>query len=147
MSEAFTVDDLEALAATLEPVTPPAEVKLRILSAIRSVPQNSHTVRADEGSWIAMPHRGVSFKKLSRDAERGTVTLLMRFEPGSIMPAHDHRGAEDSFVVSGSCRIGGVSLRVGDFHRVDAGERHEDLVSDEGCTLLLTIDEKDYRAA
>jgi len=84
---------------------------------------------------------------LSVDKERGIATIMLRIAPGAILPAHDHRGAEESYVVSGSCRIGSVSLKQGDFHHVDAGQHHGTVVSDEGCTLLLVVDVNDYLAA
>jgi len=89
----------------------------------------------------------VTVKPLSVDIERDTATILMMFEPGARVPAHDHAGAEDSFVVSGSCRIGESFLLKGDFHHADAGTSHAEIVSDEGCVLLLVVDREDYLAA
>jgi anti-sigma factor ChrR (cupin superfamily) len=86
-------------------------------------------------------------RKLSEDAARKTVTFVLDLAPGSLLPAHDHHGAEDSYVVSGSCRIGAVDLYAGDFHHVDAGAHHGDVVSETGCVLLLTVDAADYHAA
>jgi len=151
VNETLTQDEFETLdavvAETIEPVAPPPELRRRILEIVRITPQNSRTVRADEGRWTPLPFPGVKVKTLSVDEERGTATILMSFEPGSRAPAHDHRGDEESFVVSGSCRIGAISLRQGDFHRADAGSHHGDVVSDEGCVLLLVVDAQDYRAA
>ena len=89
----------------------------------------------------------MTVKPLSVDAERDTATILMMFAPGARVPAHDHAGAEDSFVISGSCRIGESYLLKGDFHHADAGTRHAEIVSDEGCVLLLVVDREDYLAA
>src|SRR5258706_6327812 len=84
---------------------PPAERGARILAAPSATPQNTRTVRAGEGRWFkAFP--GIAVKPLSIDVERDTATILMMFEPGARVPSHDHAGAEDSFVISGSCRIG-----------------------------------------
>ncbi len=151
MNETLTHEDAELLdgiiAESIEPIAPPPELRRRILDAVRATPQNSRTVRSDEGRWVPLPFPGVRVKTLSVDEERGTATILMSFEPGSRAPAHDHHGDEESFVVSGSCRIGAISLRQGDFHRAGAGSRHGDVVSDEGCVLLLVVDAEDYRAA
>jgi len=147
----MTAEELELLdgvvAETIEPIAPPPELRGRILEAVRTIPQNSRTVRRGEGAWMPLPFPGVKVKPLSVDEERGTATIMMSFEPGACMPAHDHHGNEQSFVVSGSCRIGSVYLRQGDFHAAPAGSRHGDLVSDEGCVLLLVVDAEDYRAA
>lgn len=153
----FTRDTASMLALAIEPVAPPAEAKEQILRAIRrrgeldeSLPDRSRTLRAGEGKWYEYRHDGadgVDVMPLSVDKERGIATILLRLAAGSILPAHDHRGAEESYVVSGSCRIGSVSLKQGDFHHVDAGQHHGTVVSDEGCTLLLVVDVNDYLAA
>jgi anti-sigma factor ChrR (cupin superfamily) len=151
MTDVLTRDDVNVLdsivAETIEPIAPPPELRRRILDAVRGVPQNSRTVRADEGRWHVLPFPGVAVKTLSVDENRGTATILMRFQPGARLPAHDHHGDEESYVVSGSCRIGSIHLRQGDFHRAGAGSHHGDVVSDEGCVLLLVVDAEDYRAA
>jgi anti-sigma factor ChrR (cupin superfamily) len=151
MNETLTREDLEALdgivAESIDPIAPPPELRRRILEAVRTVPQNSRTVRGDEGRWMPLPFPGVRVKTLSVDDERNSATILMMFDPGARLPEHDHHGDEQSYVVSGSCRIGAVHLRQGDFHRAGAGSHHGDVVSDEGCVLLLVVDAEDYRAA
>ena len=150
----FNRDAASMLALGLEPVAPPAAAKQQILAAIRkrgeldnSLPEKSRTIRAGEGRWYRQAVEGLDVMPLSVDRERGIATILMRLAPGTILPAHDHRGAEESYVVSGSCRIGSVPLKKGDFHHVDAGQHHGSVVSDEGCTLLLVVDVNDYLAA
>ena len=150
MTDTLTREDLSFLnaivASAIEPVTPPDTLRVRILSAAAETPQNTRTVRANEGRWHRMVP-GVTVKTLSIDVERDTATILMMFEPGARVPSHDHAGAEDSFVVSGSCRIGESYLLKGDFHHADAGTTHGEIVSDEGCVLLLVVDREDYLAA
>jgi anti-sigma factor ChrR (cupin superfamily) len=151
MTEVLTRDEVDALdtivAESIEPIAPPPELRRRILDAINGVPQDSRTIRAEEGRWHVLPFPGVKVKTLSVDDARGTATILMSFEPGARVPAHDHHGDEESFVVSGSCRIGSIYLRQGDFHRAGGGSHHGEVVSDEGCVLLLVVDAEDYRAA
>jgi len=150
-TEMLTSDETELLdgivAESIDPIAPPPELRRRVLDAIRTTPQNSRTVRGDEGRWAPLPFPGVRVKTLSVDEERHTATILMMFDPGARLPEHDHHGEEQAFVVSGSCRIGSVHLRQGDFHRAGAGSHHGDVVSDEGCVLLLVVDDEDYRAA
>jgi len=150
MTETLTREDLTLLdaivASAIDPVDPPTALRARILAAASATPQNTRTVRAGEGRWFkAFP--GVTVKPLSIDIERDTATILMMFEPGARVPSHDHAGAEDSFVISGSCRIGESYLLKGDFHHADAGTTHGEIVSDEGCVLLLVVDREDYMAA
>jgi anti-sigma factor ChrR (cupin superfamily) len=153
MSDALSHDDLEVLdrivAESIEPIAPPANIRTRVLAALRgrqpldeSIPgaHESVTVRAEEGRWTTVAP-GVRTKKLRKDSGRGTMTALLELEPLAILPAHDHEGGEDSYVIRGSCRIGAVALYAGDFHHVDAGAHHGDVVaSEEGCLLLLTVD-------
>lgn len=150
MTETLTREDLTLLNAivssSIDPIDPPAALRARILDAAASTSQNTRTVRAGEGRWFNVVP-GVTVKPLSIDVERDTATILMMFEPGARVPAHDHAGAEDSFVISGSCRIGESYLLKGDFHHADAGTRHEEIISDEGCVLLLVVDREDYLAA
>ena len=150
MNEQLTADELtaidELIAQSIEPVAPPVSIRAQILGTIRNVPQNSMTLREEEGRWKPILP-GVDMKRLSRDQKRGTVTVLLRFQPGSTLPEHDHHGNEQTYVIEGSCCIGSVGLAKGDFHQVDAGEHHGTVISKEGCTLLLVVDEADYRAA
>lgn len=150
MSDALTREDLELLdriaAESIEPVAPPAVVRSRVLGAIKpldeSVPgsHESVTVRADEGKWISVAP-GARLKKLNKDAARGTMTSLLELEPHALVPAHDHEGGEDSYVIRGSCRIGSLALNVGDYHHADAASHHGDIVaSADGCLLLITVD-------
>lgn len=150
MSDALSPEDLEMLhgmaAESIEPVEPPASVRARVFAAIRplddSVPgaDQSLTVRANEGRWTAVAP-GARLKKLTKDARRNTMTCLLELEPHALVPAHDHEGGEDSYVIRGSCRIGALALNVGDFHHADPDSHHGDIVaSAEGCLLLITVD-------
>lgn len=150
---------LDAIAAaSVEPVPPPDRVRAAVLEAIRTTPQmqldesipgaeESITVRTGDGRWSS-PAPGVRVKKLSSDRNRGTITVLMELAPHAVLPAHDHHGSEDSFVVAGSCRIGAVALAQGDFHHVERTAHHGNVVATgEGCTLLVTMDLADIGAA
>jgi anti-sigma factor ChrR (cupin superfamily) len=150
MNDTLELEDLRlldaAMAGVLEPVAPPPALKTQILTAVRGVPQQSTLVREHEGRWKKLCP-GVTVKTLSFERERGTATILMAFEPGAVCPAHDHRGPEQTFVVRGSCSIGPIGLRAGDFHSAEAGTHHGDVMSEEGCMLLLVVDKDDYLAA
>jgi anti-sigma factor ChrR (cupin superfamily) len=150
MTDLLAIEELALLdwvaAEAIEPVAPPPALKSQILQAVRNVPQGSTLTRAGEGTWSSVAP-GVKVKTLAFDRARRTATLLMSFEPGAAMPEHDHHGPEQSYVVSGSCRVGSMVLRTGDFHTAPAGSHHGTVVSDEGCVLLLVVDQDDCRAA
>jgi hypothetical protein len=126
MNDTLTGEELALLdrvaAEAIEPMAPPSAVRARILEAVRVTPQfdesvpgehESRTLRAGEGRWSTL---------------------------APVAPAHDHEGTEDTFVVRGSCRIGALGLAAGDFHHVEAGAHHGDVVaSSDGCVLLITF--------
>lgn len=136
-------DDLLLLdrvaAEAVSPVEPPALVRAKVMEAIRNVPgaHESRTVRAEEGKWSVMA-AGARMKVLSK--ESGRMTFLVDLDPHATVPAHDHEGSEDSYVVRGSCHIGALALNTGDFHHVESTAHHGDVVaSADGCLLLLTV--------
>ena len=142
-----TLDLLDRIAASaIDPVPPPAAVRAQVMDAIRATPQldasvpapeQCVTVRADEGTWKTIGP-GARMKRLTKDASR--VVFLLDLEPEAILPAHDHDAGEDSYVIRGSCFIGGLGLGEGDFHHTDGGSHHGDVVaSKEGCLLMVTL--------
>jgi len=141
--DALSPEDLRFLdrvaAEVVSPVDPPPLVRARVMEAIRNVPgaHESRTVRAEEGKWSVLAP-GARMKMLSKEA--GRMTFLVDLDPHATVPAHDHDGGEDSYVVRGSCQIGALGLNTGDFHHVEATAHHGDVVaSAEGCLLLLTV--------
>jgi len=94
-------------------------------------------VRSGEGKWRATEDAGVAFKLLFADQERGTVTTLVRMEPGSRIRSHRHLGVEQCLVLEGDVRSGGIGMTAGDFNCSLPGSVHEELVSDGGALLLL----------
>ena len=143
--EAREIAEMAALIGrSLEPVPPPADVKRRVLAAIGT--DERHVVHADDRAWREI-HPGVRLRKLASNRQRNSVTLLLEMAPGSTYPGHSHRGAEESYVVRGSCRFGNTALACGDFFRLEGGESHGDVVTSEGCLLLVISDWADYAAA
>lgn len=152
--DTLSSDDLSILdqlaAESMEPVNPPSALRAKLLETVRATAQTtldesipgeheSRTLRADEGRWTEIAP-GARMKRLSKDLVRKTVTCILELAPNAIAPAHDHQGSEDTFVVSGSCRVGALGLYTGDFHHVEASAHHGDVVaSAEGCVLLLTF--------
>ena len=151
MNDTLSPEELALLdriaCAAIDPVPPPAAVRAKVLEAVRAVPhldtsvpsaEESLTVRAGEGAWKTIAP-GARMKRLTRDARK--TTFLLDLDPNAIVPAHDHDAGEDSYVIRGSCFIGGLGLAQGDFHHTDGGSHHGDVVaSDEGCLLLITME-------
>jgi anti-sigma factor ChrR (cupin superfamily) len=150
MTDRLTAEDLQLLdriaAEAISPVDPPAALRAQVLEAVHRAPHldesvprpdESLTVRADEGTWktIAL---GTRMKRLAKDGRR--TIFLLDLDPHAVVAAHDHEGAEDTYVIRGSCHIGALGLAAGDFHHVEPTAHHGDVVaSAEGCLLMITL--------
>jgi anti-sigma factor ChrR (cupin superfamily) len=96
---------------------------------------SSTYVKPQDMDWVPTRFAGVSIKVLYEDKEKGEMTCLLKWAPGTSLPMHKHPEIEQTYVLEGSlydhdgiCRAGEyVWRRVGSFH-----ETH----SDEGAVLL-----------
>jgi anti-sigma factor ChrR (cupin superfamily) len=131
------------LARDLHPqVAPPEAVRRSLLD--HAAADSFHDVLADEGEWRPHPVPGVRVKLLSRDEARGYAMFLLEAASRAEFPSHDHSGAEECFVLRGELTIGGRTLRAGDFHHAPAGTRHDPIITETGCLVLLVADARDY---
>jgi anti-sigma factor ChrR (cupin superfamily) len=99
-------------------------------------------VAIDTGAmaWEPSPSPTVWRKRLHLDgpSEAGRVTSIVRYEPGSAFPAHDHPDGEEIFVLDGV-----FSDQMGDYpagtHILNPeGFRHAPF-SHAGCTLFVKL--------
>lgn len=125
-----------ALFAAVEPVAPPTRVREQLLQRVDRDRTELVVRRCDKGRWREFVP-GVTVKVLHRDRRSRGQTLLMRFTPGATLPAHDHAGAEECFVLEGEVESFGRRFAVGDYIRAAAGSRHDVSRSESGCLLLL----------
>ena len=144
-----------ALLQGLRPVPPPNRVRTQVLARIRNTPQQPPVpaaarsagitppndgfrfLRPAEGQWSPGPYPGTRLQVLSTDLRRNYMLVYIELEPGAIFPEHDHRGAEELFIVQGDLITEGRHLRAGDFVHGEAGTHHHDLRSPGGCHALL----------
>ncbi len=137
--------DLALLGESLTPVTPDAAIRDRILSRVRArlaaeaggiAPPGFafavRTVWADEGQWDEI-HPGAYQRVLYDDGH--FRTMLVRLEPGTTLPMHEHTLEEECFVVEGDVWLSGLHMHRGDYQRVPSGTAHADIRSDAGCLL------------
>ena len=80
---------------------------------------------------------GATIKMLHVDPMTGERTALMRIEPCSSCPAHDHEQTEECFVLEGGFHIDGQDYTSGDSIIARAGSRHGVASSVPGGLLLL----------
>ena len=60
------------------------------------------TINEADLDWQAGPYSGVQLKILNRDEATGGVTVLRKFEKGTIVPAHIHPQAnETAYILKG----------------------------------------------
>lgn len=142
----------EALARSVPAVTPPPELRARVLRSVGAAtppalpftgpavdPAFFFMAANDSSGWKELPVPGAFLKLLSADRERGYAVLLGRLEAGVRYPAHPHKSPEEIFLLTGDLTIAGRRLGPGDFHHCDAGTEHPINYSEEGCTLLAVL--------
>lgn len=82
---------------------------------------------------------GVSVHLLRRDAATGTITTLVKIEPGAKAVTHLHRGGEENLVSQGGFRDRRGEFQAGDFVYYEPGSIHYDLQALEGEACILFV--------
>lgn len=145
-----TVDDL---ALSTPEVEPPDEIRIRLIARINK--QDSHQTSVDtlnvgpdqfvsihtaQDEWQEV-QAGILLKTLYVDQSNGIATSLVRMMAGTALPAHQHLGVEQFYVIEGDCTVDGQRLGPGDYHRAAAGTIHDTTYTDGGTMLLLIAPE------
>lgn len=136
-----------AMVQLLEPVTPPAGLKQRLMeraAAAAPAPPGFSFRLAVEDDWLPHPVPGIRMKVLSMNRQKGIATLLLDVAPGAVFPPHHHGTDEECYVISGSLIACGRRIGPGDFHHADGGSDHGELRTEEGCQVLLVVAPEDY---
>jgi anti-sigma factor ChrR (cupin superfamily) len=102
------------------------------------------SVRATEGEWVKA-QEGIFIKPLYVDDASGLATRLVKMMPGTALPAHQHIGVEQFFIIEGDCNVRGEALGPGDYHRAATGTIHEVTYTVHG-TMFLLVAPEDYVA-
>jgi len=126
---------LTPLTERVSPVQPPASVWAAIQQRLGNTAPSTAR-RESEGVWLDIAP-GARMKLLHVDPTTGERTALLRMEPGSSCPAHDHEQTEECFVLEGSINIDGQDYRSGDYIIAAAGSSHGIVASVPGGLLLL----------
>ncbi|MDP1798742.1 MAG: cupin domain-containing protein [Planctomycetaceae bacterium] len=131
---------VERLADVVPAIEPAPAIKQRLLERIAREATDAASepvvVRRDEG-WRPMGPPGLSYRLLFADAARQRMTIQMRAEAGSRIPAHKHRGVEECLVMEGDLSDGDRTYFAGDYFRCAEGSRHEDQTTVNGCVCVL----------
>jgi anti-sigma factor ChrR (cupin superfamily) len=75
-------------------------------------------------------------KTLLFDPATGLVTALMRFEPGAILPDHEHVKIEQTYVLEGTLMCPEGECKAGQFVWRPAGSRHHAWAGPKGGVFL-----------
>jgi anti-sigma factor ChrR (cupin superfamily) len=143
------------LGLTAAEATPSPDLRRQLLARIASEPQPAKTgslsppalpthldVLAQEGDWKPL-FAGGAGKTLFTEPSNGYVTSLLRLDPGTRIPDHQHRGNEQCLIVVGEFSMNDKLYKPGDFTVALAGSEHVGLYTETGGILLL-VSPPDY---
>ena len=103
---------------------------------------HSHVVRPAEMEWKPTSFPGCEAKPLYFDPKTGIATLLMKFEPGAVLPDHEHVLVEQTYVLSGSLvdkegAAEGLTVGPGEFVWREPGSRHAATTPEGGLMIAM----------
>ena len=101
-------------------------------------PLASRYINVSDLPWKPTGHAGVEMKVLLEDKESGLLTALFRWQPGAVLPLHEHVEIEQTYVLSGSFSDHAGTCTAGNYVWRKAGSRHE-AWTDEGCLVLAVF--------
>lgn len=89
----------------------------------------SKVVLAKDLPWKKMRFPGCEMKTLLFDPKSGLATMLMKMDPGAVLPDHEHVLIEQTYVLEGSLADkegpdAGIEVTAGNFVWRPAGSRH-----------------------
>jgi anti-sigma factor ChrR (cupin superfamily) len=84
----------------------------------------SHYVDAPNMPWEETKFAGIRIKVLYSD-DRGITTALFKFDPGAVVPLHEHTALEQTFVIEGTIEDHEGVCGLGQFVWRPAGNRHQ----------------------
>jgi anti-sigma factor ChrR (cupin superfamily) len=129
----------DELASSVRVQNPDASVRERLFERIaarrkpRPAEEDVKMVRSTDTPWTPLPVPGIEVRPLL-----GQRTLLVKMAPGAVYPTHEHRLAEQCYVLEGSVTdTNGVTAFAGDFVCMPAGSTHQEIRTETGCVFLL----------
>jgi len=107
----------------------------RLSGKLEPTQGGSTYVNPQEMEWVPSQFPSIAMKVLYRNEAAGEMTVLLKWEPGAVLPFHKHPEIEQSYVLEGSFYDHDGICRAGEFVWRTPGSLHETR-SDEGCVLL-----------
>lgn len=87
-------------------------------------PMQSRLVEIEKLPWTPTPYAGIDMKILVKDENTGLMTALFRWQPGSVLPDHEHVELEQTWVLEGSLVDEDGEVTAGNFVWRPGGSRH-----------------------
>lgn len=88
------------------------------------LPDDSRYVSVDSLPWKPTPTKGIDMKILLVDEDTGLMTALFRWQPGTVLPRHEHIEIEQTYVLEGSIVDDEGEATVGNYVWRPKGNRH-----------------------
>jgi anti-sigma factor ChrR (cupin superfamily) len=107
----------------------------RLAGQPQPTPGGSTYVDPARLEWQPSQFEKIAMKVLYRNDAAGEMTVLLKWEPGAMLPFHRHPEIEQSWVLEGSFYDHDGICRAGQFVWRAPGSMHE-THSDEGCVIL-----------
>ena len=143
--------DLEAPfaeAVRQAPLDPLAErfMKSRLLARVAESERGTvtNTVRPTDGEWERFSPR-IKMKVLRREPDGGSMSYLLKLEPGAFLVPHKHAIDEECVVLEGEVTIGDELVGPGSYHLAPRGLIHQPIRSERGATLFVRGKEPHWR--
>ncbi len=123
---------------------PPDHLRKELFARIQEPAKlpDMHVVRASEGDWKPMGFPGITFKRLYQESPGGNIAMLVRMEPGSAYPPHQHADFEHCYVLEGDLRFGDLVMHAGDYQCARVSTVHVTSSSENGCMILLVASQQ-----
>jgi len=151
----------EAIGMSVDPVSPPAELRQRLVNTIAKTSQQPAgsapgvmydrdgilIARPGEMDWSTGQLPGVFLKVLFNDNVRGYATVMVRMTAGTHYPSHKHAGVEELYLLEGDLSVDDMAMRAGDYCRGEAGSIHKEIVTESGCLFVLISSHQDQLLA
>eukprot|EP00965_Chrysotila_dentata_P118346 3911880-Pleurochrysis_carterae.AAC.3 len=97
-------------------------------------------VHFDAAKFIESPAAGVSRFMLDRiGEEKARATTIVRYQPNSRFPEHEHIGGEEFMVLAGTFKDQFGEFPAGTYVRNPIGSKHAPWVDEDGCTIMVKL--------
>ena len=105
-------------------------------------PLQSRLVEVEKLPWTPTPYKGIDIKVLMKDDATGLMTALFRWQPGSVLPDHEHVEIEQTLVLEGKLvdkegPDAGLEVGPGEFVWRPGGSRHVAWCPEGGLMLAM----------